>query len=337
MNVGSHYKLTHFIPWTRTNIYKVALLSVVPTVLYAVFGLHWIALPWTVVALVGVGAAFIAGFRNTQTYNRLWEARQIWGAIVNDSRTWGIMTRDFVTEADTQSDSPNVKEAHRRLIYRHIAWLTALRHQLRKVQAWENQNKFYFKKYLKFYEVPEWKSELAGELKPYLSGEELEYVLKKQNRATQLLSLQSADLKNLKKQNLIEPFPYVEMEKILKDFFTHQGKAERIKNFPYPRQFASINLFFIWLLATLVPFGLLEPLSKLGEYSVWLTIPLSIIIGWVFTSLDQVGESTENPFEGGANDIPMAALSRTIEIDLREMLEETELPGPVKPVNNILM
>lgn len=337
MNTSSHYKLTHFIPWTRRNIYKIALLSTVPTVLYAVFKLYWIALPWAVIALVGVGAAFIAGFRNTQTYNRLWEARQIWGAIVNDSRTWGIMARDFVTEPDTNKDTKEVKEAHKRLIYRHIAWLTALRYQLRKPQVWENQHKAYFKEYLKYYEVPEWKNELEDELKHYLSDEDLDYILKKKNRATQLLSLQSEDIKNLKKQDLIDSFPYVEMEKVLQNFFSHQGKAERIKNFPYPKQFTSINLFFIWLLVILIPFGLLEPLSNLGEYGVWFTIPLSTIVGWVFTSLDQVGESTENPFEGGANDIPMAGLSRTIEIDLREMLEETELPDPIKPINNILM
>lgn len=337
MNTGSHYKLQHFIPWTRRNIYKVALISIAPTILYGLLNQHWIAIPWSIVALVGVGAAFIAGFRNTQTYNRLWEARQIWGAIVNDSRTWGIMTKDYVTEADKTTDSQEVKEVHRRLIYRHIAWLTALRHQLRKPQVWENQNKPYFKEFLRNYNVPEWNTAIDDDLKPYLSEQDLNYVLAKKNPATHLLSLQSEDLKNLKKQNLIDVFPYGAMENVLKDFFTHQGKAERIKNFPYPRQFTSINLYFVWLLAILVPFSSVEPLSKLSEYGVWLTIPLSTLIGWVFTSLDQVGESSENPFEGSANDIPMAALSRTIEIDMREMLEETDLPPAIQAENNILM
>ncbi len=336
MNIGSHYKLQHFIPWTKRNIFKILLISIAPTVLYTVFDIKWIAIPWAIIALVGVGAAFIAGFRNTQTYNRLWEARQIWGAIVNDSRTWGLMVKDFITSTGTD-DSPEVKEAHKRLIYRHIAWLTTLRHQLRKPQVWENQNKPYFKEFSKFYTVPEWETDLEDDLKPYLSEDDLQYVLGKKNRATQLLSLQSSDLKQLKKQSLLEEFPYVNMENVLKDFFTHQGKAERIKNFPYPRQFTSVSLYFIWLLAILIPFGLLEPLSKLGEYGTWLTIPFSVMIGWVFTSLEQVGESTENPFEGGANDIPMASLSRTIEIDLREMLEETDLPPAIQAQNNIVM
>ncbi|WP_057936657.1 bestrophin family protein [Algoriphagus resistens] len=337
MNTGSYYKLKHFIPWTRRNIYRLLVLATVPTVVFALFGIHWIAIPWPIIALVGVGASFIAGFRNTQTYNRLWEARKIWGAIINDSRTWGIMTRDFITEKQEGKDGPYLAEIHQRIIYRHFAWLTALRHQLRKPQSWENQSKPYFKEYLTYYKVPEWEIDIRDDLKPFLSQEDLEHILERKNRATQLLALQSEDLKRLKKKGLIEEFPYVNLGNQLKDFYNHQGRCERIKNFPYPRQFTSISLYFIWMLVILVPFGLLEPLSSLGEYGIWLTIPFSVIIGWVFTSLEQVGESTENPFEGGANDIPMAQISRAIEIDLREMLGETELPDPIVATNEILL
>ncbi|MDG3582887.1 bestrophin family protein [Galbibacter pacificus] len=337
MNTGSHYKIHHFIPWTRRNIFRLLIIATIPTVIYAIFDIDWIAIPWTIIGLVGIGATFITGFRNTQTYNRLWEARMIWGAIVNDSRTWGVMVKDFIVGGNKTEENEDIKAIHKRLVYRHIAWLTALRHQLRKPQAWENQNKPYFKEYLKHYKVPEWETSIQDDLKPYLSQQDLNYVMAKKNRATQVLSLQSADLKRIRQQRLIEAYPYVSIEVMLKDFFTHQGKAERIKNFPYPRQFTSISLYFIWLLVILIPFGLLEPLSKLGEYGVWLNIPFSVIVGWVFTSLEQVGESTENPFEGGANDIPMAALSRTIEIDLREMLEETNLPPAAEAINKILM
>ena len=257
------------------------------------------------------------------------------GAIVNDSRTWGIMTRDYVV--DPENPAHNSHEVHQRVIYRHIAWLTALRFQLRQPKPWENMEKPHAKELREHYRIPEWETNLEDELRDFLSEEDLAYVWKKKNRATQLLSLQSADLKKLKAEGFIDAFPYVEMESVLKDFFTHQGKAERIKNFPYPRQFASINLFFINLLCFLLPLGMLSEFAKLGDHGVWLTIPFSVLVGWVFKSLEQVGESTENPFEGGANDIPMASSSRTIEIDLREMLEETELAAPVEVVNQVLM
>ncbi len=335
MHIGSHYKIGTFLKWTRRNIYWLTTNAIVSTVLYELLDLKWLSIPWQPVAMIGTAAAFIAGFKNTQTYNRLWEARKIWGGIVNDSRTWGIMTKDFITSATSSEDT--VKAIHKRIIYRHIAWLTALRFQLRQPKAWENSTKPYAKEFRKFYSIPEWETNLEEEIKPYLSAEDLEYILKKSNRASQLLSLQSAELRQLRQQNLIDAYPYVNMELVLKDFFAHQGKAERIKNFPYPRQFASINLFFIVLFAYLLPLGMLKEFAQLGAHGVWLTIPFSVMVGWVFTSLEQVGESTENPFEGGANDIPMASLSRTIEIDMREMLDETDLPKPVEAMNHILM
>lgn len=328
MHTGSHYKISEFLLWTRRDIYVLIILATIPTVLFQVFELKWIALPWVPVALVGTAAAFVVGFKNTQTYNRLWEARQIWGAIVNTSRTWGMISKDFVN-----ADKSEIEQ----LIYRHCAWLTALRFQLRKPQSWENSSKNYNIEYRNYYTVPEWQSKLEEELRKYLAEEENNYVLGKKNRATQLISLQSKHIKKLKAEGKIEHYEYVEMERRLADLYDHQGKCERIKNFPYPRQFSSINLFFVWLLVLMLPFGMLNEFQKLGEHFVWLTIPFTVIVSWVFTSMEKVGEATENPFEGGANDIPMAALCRTIEIDLRDMLDESPLPDPITPSNNILM
>lgn len=328
MHTGNHYKISEFLLWTRRDIYVLVILATIPTALFQIFDLKWIAIPWVPVALVGTAAAFIIGFKNTQTYNRLWEARQIWGGIVNTSRTWAIMSKDFV-----KADKKEIEI----LFYRHCAWLTALRFQLRKPQPWENSKKPHNIEYSKYFKVPEWDGKLEEELKKYLSEEELNYVIGKKNRATQLIALQSKHIKSLRAEGKIDPYEYVEMERRLADLYDHQGKCERIKNFPYPRQFASINLFFVWLLVLMLPFGMLNEFQKLGEHFVWLTIPFTVIVSWVFTSMEKVGEATENPFEGGANDIPMAALSRTIEIDLRDMLDENNLPDPIASENNILM
>jgi ion channel-forming bestrophin family protein len=182
-------------------------------------------------------------------------------------------------------------------------------------------------------------------LAKYLSEDELKYILTTKNRAVQLMSLQSKTTKALLLENEIDNFQFVEMQKAIKDFFDQQGKSERIKNFPYPRQFATINAFFINLFCFLLPFGMLREFDKLNENMegvmkgnmVWLVIPFSVLISWVYTSLEQVGESTENPFEGSANDVPISQMSRTIEIDLREMLGETDLPPALQPKNNIIL
>lgn len=335
MHAGTSYSLKEFLVWTRRNIYKLILIGIIPTCLYQLLGWKWMVVPWTVVALLGTATAFIVGFKNTQTYSRTWEARQIWGGILNSSRAWGVMCRDFM------SNTEKTKE----LFYRHFAWLTALRYQMRESKVWETGNKAYNSEYRKFYTIPERESALETELAQYMPADEMKYILSTKNKAVQLLSLQSKTIRELFANNEIDTYRFTEMEKMIKEFYDHQGKSERIKNFPYPRQFATINSLFIKLFCLLLPFGMLKEFDKLNEgvegimkgNMVWLVVPFSVLISWVYTSLEQVGESTENPFEGSANDVPITQMSRTIEIDMREMLGETELPPALQPQNNIIL
>lgn len=306
------------------------LVSAIPTALYVLLGWKWLTIPWLPVAMVGTAVAFITGFKNNASYARLWEARQIWGGIVNSSRTWAIMTLDFIPSAEAAA-------GRQRLIHRHIAWLTALRYQLREPRQWENMRRHHNVEYSRRYRVAEWDGNLEQELGKLLGTSDLSYLNGKKNRATHLIALQSRELRGLVEQSALSEFRHVEMERILAAFYDAQGKCERIKNFPYPRQFATLNLFFTWLFIVLTPFGLLQEFQKLGDSFVWMTIPASVIVTWVFHTMDKIGESSENPFEGSPNDVPVTAMSRTIEIDLRQMLGETEIPEAVQPVNNILM
>jgi ion channel-forming bestrophin family protein len=338
MHAGRHYTLKEVLFWTRREISFLLIYATVPTILYEVFDIK-LVLPWLPIALIGTAVAFIVGFKNNATYARLWEARQIWGAIINESRSWGIMVKDFVGTIPGENDTAaeDLKKIHTRLIYRHIGWLTALRFQLREPRAWENLSRSYNAEYRKQYSIPEHESKLETELSKFLSPEDLTYVVSKKNRATHVINLQSKDLRVLFENGVIDHFLHLQLGSMLTNLYEQQGKCERIKNFPYPRQFATLNLFFVWLFTFLVPLGMLQEFDKLGEHFVWLTIPFSVLVSWVFLAMEKIGESTENPFEGTPNDVPMAALSRTIEIDLREMLDEKDIPGAVQPVNNILM
>ncbi|MFA6056955.1 MAG: bestrophin family ion channel [Taibaiella sp.] len=335
MHAGSRYTLKEFVYWTRRDIYILIIFATIPTVLFEYMHWKWLAIPWVPIALIGTAAAFIVGFRNTQTYNRLWEARQIYGSIVNTSRSFGMMSRDSI---DGDINKEALAKIHQEIIYRHIAWLTAMRFQLRESRTWENiKNKKSNLEYSRLYQVDEWDSKLEDSLKPYLSVKEYEYVVSKKNRATHIISLQSAHFKRLKEKGLLDPFSCIELESLLSNLYEQQGKCERIKNFPYPRQFATINQMFIRLFVSLIPFGILNEFQKLGDWMIWLTVPFSVVVAWIFMTMERIGESTENPFEGGANDVPITAMSRTIEIDLREMLDEQDLPPALTPVNHILM
>ena len=145
------------------------------------------------------------------------------------------------------------------------------------------------------------------------------------------------DLKALKQSGAIEDFRHMEMQAMLTDLLTQQGKCERIKNFPFPRQYATINLFSVWLFSILVPFGMVNEFAKLGPKCVWATIPFSVMVRWTFITMEKIGEASENPFQGGANDVPITALTRTIEIDLRQMLDETATPPPIEAKHEVLL
>jgi putative membrane protein len=335
MHAGTEYTFKEFIVWTRRNIYKGLIIASIPVLLYQIIGLKWIALPWAVVALLGTATAFTVGFKNTQTYNRAWEARQIWGSILNTSRMWAVMCRDYFKDTDST----------KLLVYRHFAWLTALRYQMRESRKWENGGKKYNKEYKEFYTIPEDETELDVELAKYLSTIELEMIMHAKNKTVQLLAMQSKTIKQLLDDRKIDNFSFLELERMIKELFEHQGKSERIKNFPYPRQFASSNTYFIRMFSILLPFGMLKEFDKLNDTvdgimkgnMVWLVIPFTMLISWFFTTLDQIGEGTENPFEGSANDIPISQMSRNMERDMREILGEIDLPEPLQPQNNIIL
>jgi putative membrane protein len=335
MHTGKRFTPLEFAKWTRKDTYWMLLLATVPTILYEL-GLKFLAIPLAPVAILGTSVAFIVGFKNNASYSRLWEARQIYGSIINDSRSFAYTLRDALgTDNNT---------IIRRMFYRHFAWLTALRYQLREPRSWENMQRFSNREFQQeHYKVPEWQTKLEDVLPGYLSEEESQYILSKKNRATQLTALQSEELAALRQKGLINDFQWTQLQQGLIKFTDDQGRAERIKNFPYPRNFSSIATYLLFIFVVMVPFGLLREFDKLGTgtflegYSIWLNIPFSAIVTWAFHTLDTVGESSVNPFEGSANDVPVTQISRTIEIDMRDMLNETSLPAPVTPENNIVL
>ncbi|UOG73395.1 multidrug transporter [Hymenobacter tibetensis] len=335
MHAGRRFTLTEILVWTRREILVLFGLSLVPTVLYAGLGWHWLGMPWVPIALVGTATAFVVGFKNNATYSRLWEARQVWGSIVNTSRSWAVFVRDWVGSAPPTG--PGFLDARQQLIYRHVAWLTALRFQLRESRAWEHMHEPANVEYARNYRIAERETILAEELAPYLTPAEAAYVLGKKNRATHLLALQSQQLKELLDHDHLNNLLHLQLVPLLVNLYEQLGRCERLKNFPYPRQFATLNLLFVRLFAGLVPFGLLPEFEKLGAHFVWLTIPFSMLVAWIFLAMEKAGETAENPFEGGPNDVPITALSRNIEIDLRELLDELTIPAALQAENNILL
>ena len=295
------------LKWSKILAFSAKRLSYFTLVASLVFLVHEvlnytrIAIPFGVVSTLGSALAIFLAFRNNSSYDRWWEARKIWGGIVNSSRTWGRQATTFLHNANP--DEIKV------LVYRHLAWINALRLQLRNQDTWE-------------------------ELDPFLSTEEKAWLMNRKNKATQLVQKQGEALGQVLKQGGLSELRHQLMDQTLTELYNLQGKCERIKNTPMPRQYDFFTRFFVYVFATLLPFGMIDLLD--AKHIAWVVIPLTVLISFCFSVLETVGMYNEDPFENRIQDTPMTALCRTIEIDLREQLGETELPPKLEPVDGFL-
>ncbi len=333
MYIGKRYPFWGMVNWSKKYIYIFLIIDIIPIALYKFLNWHWLIIPWQPIALIGIAVSFYLGFKNNSSYDRLWEARKIWGGIVNASRTFTIMTRDFITNefAEEKISKDELKKIHKSIIHRHVAWLIALTYQLRVPKPWEHSDKVEVD--LRKEGGVHHEEGHFEKIKPYISSSEYDYLMTKGNKASHLLSLQSKELLRLKLKGQIEDFRHMELEKMLGEFYNLQGKSERIKNFPFPRQYATVNYIFVWIFLVLLPFGMLNIFSdSVHLHSSWLVFPFTILVSWVFILMEMVGDYSENPFEGLYNDVPISSMARSIEIDIRQMLDETDLPKPLEPV-----
>lgn len=288
-----------------------------------------IAIPWQPISILGIAVAFYLGFKNNSSYDRTWEARKIWGGIVNSSRTFGAATVAFV-QGDKSID------VQREIIYRHLAWVTALRHQLRLSRPWEHLELRLNKRYVPTI-CEDYNSKLEKELLCFIDKNECDEVMHSSNTATQIMKNQSKRLQELKDQSYYDDFRHMEMHHLVTSFYSEQGKAERIKNFPFPRQYASTALWLTMVFSVFAPLGLMDVFNDIHAPVFWISPFISGLIIWVFFLMEKIGDYSENPFEGNPNDVPITSISRGIEIDLREMINDKDIPVPLEDENGFLM
>lgn len=346
MYVKKNFGLKSILIFSGGHIIWISLWAIVIAVVYQFTPLkEWLVIPWLPLSVIGTAVAFYVGFKNNSAYDRLWEARKIWGAIVNGSRSFAMSSKAFISNQFREEKLTKTElDTHRKkVIYRHIAWLYTLRSQLLIPTQWEhiNQGKHVrrtAKNRMKKFGVGLHSDDITEkQLHKYLPKDEYKSLINYKNTATQIIDQQSQALKKLREHDLIDDFRHMEMQKLLADFYTFQGQCERIKKFPLPRQYGSMSFVFVAIFIFLLPLGMVSEFAKLGEFGVWLSVPFTVLVGWIYVMMELVGDYSENPFEGLGNDIPMLSLCRTIEIDLLEMLGETDLPEPIKPINDVLM
>ena len=226
-----------------------------------------------------------------RTYDRWWEARKVWGAIVNDSRSLVIQLQTLVPEGN--------EVAVRRIAHRQIAWCYCLGQSLRGQSPTEN----------------------LGDL---LSPADLEELAHHSNKPLGLLSLTARDVKELRAKDQLELFSQLQLDNTLVRLCDSQGKAERIKSTVFPVTYR------VFLHATIYLFVVCLSLS-LKDVPFRFELPLLIAISVSFFLLEKSATHMQDPFQNRPTDTAVSAIARTIEINLRQLLKEPEVPKPWPP------
>jgi putative membrane protein len=267
--------------------------DVIVTVTYFVLPFRAPSLPLT---LFGSVLALVLGFRDNSAYQRWWEGRVLWGSMINASRSLARATRNFLPE-------PEAHDLKRSIVLRHVAYVNALRCQLRK-------------------QTPD------PEVLRFLSKGEAEPALARVNTANGLLDGTGRRIADAQRKGWIDTIQQTQMESVLVDIANAQGGMERVKNTPLPNQYRFFPTLFTHLFCILLPIGLVESLG--------FATPLgSTVAGLMFLAVLQIGDDLVDPFANTVHDVPLSAMCRTIEIDLLQAIGD-EAPEPLKPDHGVL-
>ncbi len=257
------------------------------------------------ITVFGTVMSLFLAFKTNESYNRWWEGRILWGSLVNYSRSFARQVLNLLTlnTVQTAKDQEELKAIQKDLIYRHLAFINALRLSLRDQDHWE-------------------------ELKPFLDEKERLKLEEHTNAPTQLVQKQAQRLKDVFCDNSND-FRYMQIDSTLNEFYNIQGGCERINSTVFPRIYSFLTTLFTWLFAFSLIFSLYDDFN-------WEILVMRVVVAYVFLTLEKISRSLKDPFVNGISDTPMTAICRTIEIDLREMLGEKDVPLPVMPIKGVL-
>lgn len=246
-------------------------------------------IPISIGAFLGTAIALILSFKLSHSYDRWWEARKIWGAIVNDSRTLVMQLKGFVIKEGI--------ELRDQMAYRQIAWCYSLSQNLRNENASEHIIEF-------------------------ISEEELASIKNKKNIPLRLLNNHSQDLSLLHEKKLVNDYQQIQIDKTLVNLCSSMGKAERIKNTYFPKTYRLTLHLFIYIFIITLSFSITE-LQSVVE------IPFMVFISIPFFLLEKIAFNIQDPFENKPTDTPMTSISRTIEINIKQLLGVKNIPEPI--------
>jgi len=307
MIVRDHLPLRRTWPHVSKRLIVLFLFDLTISVLYVHFGCTWLGLSSLPLAIIGGALSVFLAFRNNSAYDRWWEARSLWGSLVNTARTFSRQVLTMVADAEPPTQDELAGPWHltkQQLVEVQIAYVHALRCHLR------GQNPF-----------PELESRLPADLLAYLRTQ--------RNVPIAILLIMGQALRHFSDHGQLDSFRFTAIDRTLSDLCNVQGACERIKNTPLPRQYHYFPRLLVAMYSSLLPLGLVEGLGML-------TPAVSTLISFIFLSLDTIGKEIENPFDNTVHDTPMSSLTRSIEINLLQNLGRARLPADIRPIEGFV-
>jgi putative membrane protein len=276
--------------------------DMIVAVAYVYGGWTWLGLQHIPLSIFGSAIGVIVGFRNNSSYQRWWEARTLWGAIVNHSRSFARQALSMVVPIG--EDGAELEPVKRELVELQIAYVHALRLQLRDESPW-------------------------AELNTILPDYDWDFLKEHRNAAFAIQQRMAELLRHCYQRGGIDNMRWAAMDRTLSALMNAQGGAERIKNTPMPRQYDFYPQAFVTVYCLLLPLGMVTNLELFTPFG-------SSLVGFIFLALDQIGRDLEAPFDNTEHDVPITSIARTIEINLRQALNDRNVPEPLAVVDGIL-
>lgn len=299
------------LSWRRIARYtgkEVAIFTTVAllvTLSFTQLHMQYFSIAASPMSIFGSALTIFLGFRTNSAYQRWWEARTLWGGVVNHCRSFARKALSYPDPGDKDpARQAEIEAFERDTVYATMAFAHALRCHLRK------QDPF-------------------PEIAPFLPPALIESLRPEQNVPAALLLRIAQRLQTAHQRGLFDTLRFLSLSDSLTELTNLLGGCERIKNTTLPKQYDYFPRLFVWGFCGLLPLALVDDLK-------WWTVPICAVISFLFIALDVIGANIENPFENTIHDTPMSSLSRTIEINLRQMLGEKDLPPRVEPVDGYL-
>lgn len=298
MLVGKRVPISFILQKIRYDLLYVVIVGVIVHIFTRNFYPFIPDMPLGIPTFLGTAISVLLSFKMAQSYDRWWEARKVWGAIVNDSRSLVIQLQTFLSV----EDSPAIVKT---MAYRQIAWCYALGRSLRGLDVLENLNE-------------------------YLSADDLEQVSKHSNKPLAIIQLNAKDMKKFRDNNQIDGFTHMHINSTFSRLIDWMGMAERINGTVFPVTYKMFLHFTIYIFVIILSIAL-------RHVSIYFEIPLLVLLSTVFFLLEKTASHLQDPFRNKPNDTSVTAIARTIEINIKQLLDEKEVPQPLKPEKFYIM